>query len=73
MVCARCKGLMVEHPLSERDGQHVGRQWAPQQMMWRCLICGDRIDKVIMEHRAFTQIETSFQQRARVWQKLRTA
>ena len=36
--CERCSGLMVP----ERDGEVVG---------WRCLLCGDRIDPVILAQR----------------------
>ena len=36
--CGRCSGLMV----SERDDEVMG---------WRCLLCGDRIDPVILAQR----------------------
>ena len=70
MVCMRCRGLMVPHPVSERDGHQTNTRWVRQPMMWRCLICGDRIDTVILAHRAFTQQETAFERRARVWHKM---
>jgi|CXWL01.1.fsa_nt_gi hypothetical protein len=47
MRCQRCQGLMVReqigHPLAEWAGGDGSG--------WRCVICGDIIDPVIIAHR----------------------
>lgn len=73
MHCGRCAGLMVIHPLSDRDSRHTHAQWRPPQVMWRCLICGDRVDSVVILHRTFSQAESVFERRERVWRTMRTA
>ena len=41
MTCARCQGLSVREPLDKR-----GSWW------WRCVNCGDRVDRDILLNRA---------------------
>ncbi len=40
-VCHRCGGLMVPEPTGD-----------PLTTGWRCVSCGERIDPVILAHRA---------------------
>ena len=47
MRCQRCQGLMVVEPIGESPAG-----WAGQDVgCWRCVICGDIIDPVIVAHR----------------------
>ena len=48
MKCDRCNGSMVfEHFYSE-EGEFRG---------WRCIICGEIIDQVILENRSGHELE----------------
>ena len=38
--CPRCGGLMVPEPLYEA-----------RTVEWRCVMCGERLDQVILDHR----------------------
>ena len=44
MKCSRCGGIMVYEKLYYKADQLGG---------WRCLFCGDYIDRVIQENRKF--------------------
>lgn len=47
MVCHRCRGLMVEE--ERRDwGEWRGHNGSN---LWRCLVCGEVVDLVIIIHR----------------------
>lgn len=41
MTCTRCHGLLLPEPVYRRFN------W-----WWKCLNCGDRVDGVILRHRA---------------------
>jgi hypothetical protein len=41
MTCLRCQGFLVQEPVGRR---HI---W-----YWRCINCGERVDRVILRHRA---------------------
>jgi len=43
MSCRRCHGLMIREHLAK------SRAWS---WWWRCLNCGDLVDRVILRHRA---------------------
>lgn len=45
MPCRRCSGMMI----SDRALDEIGRA---EHFIWRCIICGDIIDPVILIHRA---------------------
>ncbi len=53
MSCTRCHGLMIMESIPGFD-----RWW------WRCVQCGDRVDRIILRNRA---------ERAAVADQLRTA
>lgn len=73
MVCTRCRGLMVRQAIWECESRAVSRGWPPPPFLWRCLICGERVDSTIVlnrkgqaglnEHRKFDQL----------WDKIRAA
>jgi hypothetical protein len=42
MKCHRCKGSMVYEKFYGEEGEFSG---------WRCLVCGEVIDQVILENR----------------------
>ena len=42
MKCRRCNGSMVLEQFYSEQGDFLG---------WRCIICGDIIDQVILENR----------------------
>ena len=44
MNCSRCTGLMVRHDLQDETG-------LDRFVAWRCLICGEVFDPVILENR----------------------
>ena len=44
MKCSRCGGIMVYEKLYHKTDQLEG---------WRCVFCGDYIDRVIQENRKF--------------------
>ena len=51
MTCTRCEGLMVSDNLI--DIQESGQ---PMWMRgWRCVACGNIVDKVILKHRMIQQ------------------
>lgn len=45
MNCSRCTGLMIRDDLQDETG--LG-----QFVAWRCLICGEVLDPVILENRS---------------------
>ena len=45
MKCYRCKGLMVKDRLYDLYGTHVHLD------AWRCVVCGDMLDAVILHNR----------------------
>ena len=47
MKCSRCSGLMVEERFYGVDQQIL----ATMHRGWRCVICGQVIDDVILENR----------------------
>lgn len=50
VTCRRCHGLM--HPIDPLDPLDVLRNTPHEHMRaWRCLTCGDLIDRVIMQNR----------------------
>ncbi len=42
MKCSRCNGSMVHEHFYTEEGEFLG---------WRCIICGEIIDQVILENR----------------------
>lgn len=42
MKCHRCNGSMVYETFYTEEGEFVG---------WRCVVCGEVIDQVILENR----------------------
>ncbi|MFO0773695.1 MAG: hypothetical protein U0172_03405 [Nitrospiraceae bacterium] len=46
MTCERCRGLCV------REWWTKQREKAPRAWWWRCLTCGERVDWMILRHRA---------------------
>jgi len=42
MKCLRCRGVMIYHTFYAFQGQFRG---------WKCLICGEIVDPVILENR----------------------
>lgn len=44
MNCSRCTGLMVRHDLQDETG-------LDRFVAWRCLLCGEVFDPVILENR----------------------
>jgi hypothetical protein len=42
MKCHRCKGSMVYETFYTAEGEFFG---------WRCIVCGEVIDQVILENR----------------------
>lgn len=53
MTCARCRGLSIKEPLDQR-----GHWW------WRCLNCGDRVDRGILLNRAEQEAAEADRRRA---------
>jgi len=53
MSCQRCQGLICREPLEK-----YGRWW------WKCINCGDRIDAVILRHRAEQEADIAFRREA---------
>lgn len=47
MVCGRCQGLMVEDHLLDIE-EAFGCLWIRG---WRCVCCGDVIDRLILQRR----------------------
>lgn len=48
MNCTRCTGLMTRDDYFDLVGE-AGQGWV---VAWRCLICGDVIDSVILKNRS---------------------
>ena len=46
MQCVRCKGRMVTDYFI--DIENSGELWMPG---WRCLVCGEVVDPLILRHR----------------------
>lgn len=49
MKCHRCNGSMIRERFSSEEGDFVG---------WRCIICGDIVDEVILKNRFKTHQNT---------------
>ncbi len=47
MNCSRCSGLMIRDDFLDLKGE-AGQGWV---VAWRCLICGDVLDRVILANR----------------------
>jgi len=60
MTCDRCRGLMV------REWFRCRRQCEPNETgyCWKCLNCGERIDRAILRHRAEQDAERAAQREA---------
>ena len=55
MNCARCQGLMVGDEYVDSQDEYVDSQDDTGQnsfVAWRCLICGEVLDPVILKHRS---------------------
>ena len=48
MNCSRCNGYMVQEDYAD-SGHEIGQF---RLIAWRCLICGEVIDPVILKHRS---------------------
>lgn len=59
MTCSRCRGLMVPHRI-EGGGEIPHTGTVPG---WRCLLCGETIDVVIMANRRGHSVRTKDQPR----------
>ena len=42
MKCYRCHGAMIYEKFYGKEGQYFG---------WRCIICGEIVDQIILENR----------------------
>ena len=49
MKCHRCNGYMVYEQFDSEEGEFVG---------WRCIVCGDIVDEVILRNRFGTRRNT---------------
>lgn len=47
MTCERCNGLMVQEQICDLQGRSSSLCVAS----YRCLLCGDLVDALILEHR----------------------
>jgi hypothetical protein len=63
MNCPRCTGLMVRDDLQDETG-------LARFVAWRCVICGEVLDPVILENRSEASNLTV--NRGRHWPKLQS-
>lgn len=59
MTCTRCQGLLLPTRLYDRRSAPSVRRWGLAAM--RCAICGDIVERKILEHRLLSRARHSLE------------